>query len=176
MASRKGIAITAAIVVAVVGASMLVWFGPQGQPNEATFGENVTERNINSFLPEYALGVIYTRHQNLAAEVELDYDKWKGGDIDSSRMLRTVGDAKPEVAEMKAAFAAATPPEQWKASFDHYSAALASYSSYLDEMETIVRNGDRNPDESTLEEHRQDSEEHVELATTSVPVDPLNAP
>jgi hypothetical protein len=176
LASRKGIAITAAIVVAVVGASMLVWFGPQGQPNEATFGEDVTERNINSFFPGYALGVIYTRHQNLAAEVEFDYDKWKGGDIDSSRMLRTVSDAKPKVAEMKAAFAAATPPEQWKASFDHYSAALASYSSYLDEMERIVRNGDRNPDESTLEEHRQDSEEHVELATTSVPVDPLNAP
>lgn len=176
MASKKGIAITAAIVVAVVGASMLVWFGPQGQPNEATFGEDVTERNINGFLPEYALGLIYTKHQNLAAEVELDYDKWKAGDVDSSRMLRTIDDTKPEVAEMKAAFAAARPPDSWKASFDHYAAALASFSSYLDEMERIVRNGDRNADESTLEGHRQDSEEHVELATTSVPVDPLNAP
>lgn len=174
MASAKGIAITAAIVVGVVGASMFVWFGPQGQPNDASFGEDVTASNINSFLPEYALGLIYTQHQNLDAEVQLDYDKWKSGELDSSRMLRTIDDAKADVAQMREAFDAATPPEEWKESFDHYAAALASYSSYLGELENIVRNGDRNADETTLEEYHQDFEDHVELATSAFPVDPLN--
>ena len=175
MASAKGIAITAAIIVGVIGASMLVWFSPQGEPNTANFGEKVTASNINSFRSEYALSLIYIRHHNLAAEVELDYDKWKEGDIDSSRMLRTVADAKAEIAEMQEAFDAAKTSEEWQESFGHYSTALASYLSYLDEMERIVRAGDRNPDESTLEEHRQDSEEHVDLATTAMPVSPISS-
>ncbi|MEM2139916.1 MAG: hypothetical protein QXJ74_07550 [Nitrososphaera sp.] len=174
MASAKGIAIMAAIVVGVVGASMFIWFGPQGQPNDASFGEDVTANNINSFLPEYALGLIYTKHHNLDAEVQLDYDKWKGGDLDSSRMLRTIDDAKADVAQMRGAFDAATPPEEWKESFDHYAAALASYSSYLGEMEELVRDGDKNADETALEQYHQESDDHVELATSAFPVDPLN--
>lgn len=174
MASTKGIAITAAIVVGVVAASMLVWFGPQGQLNDAGLGEKVTASNINSFLPEYALGLIYGQHHNLAAEVQLDYDKWKGGDLDSSRMLRTIDDAKADVTGIREALDAATPPEEWKESFDHYAAALASYSSYLGEMERIVSDGDRNSDETALNGYWQDSEDHVELSTSAFPVDPLN--
>ena len=173
MASTKGIAITAAIVVGVVAASMLVWFGPQGQPSDA--GREVTAANINGFRSDEAFGSIYSRHQNLDAEVQLDYDKWKSGDLDSSRMLRTIDDAKVDAAEMKAAFDAATPPEEWQASFGHYSTALASYSSYLTEMERIVNDGDRNADETSLNGAWQDSENHIDLAAKSIPVSPVSA-
>lgn len=175
MASAKGIAITAAIIVGVIGASMLVWFGPQGEPNAANFGRDVTADNVNSFRSDEAFGSIYTRHQNLDAEVGFEYDKWKAGDVDSSRMLRTVADAKADVAEMGGAFNAATPPEEWQTSFGHYSEALVSYSSYLDEMERIVSTGDRNPDEATLQERWQDSEDHVQLATSAIPVSPVSS-
>lgn len=173
MASTKGIAITAAIVVGVVAASMLVWFGPQGQSSDA--GREVTAANINSFRSDEAFGSIYSRHQNLDAEVQLDYDKWKSGDLDTSRMLRTIDDAKVDATEMKAAFDAATPPEEWQASFGHYSTALASYSSYLGEMDRIVGDGDRNPDETVLNGYWQDSENHIDLAAESIPVSPVSA-
>ncbi|HEX9678041.1 hypothetical protein [Nitrososphaera sp.] len=174
MASAKGIAITAAIVVGVIGASMLVWFGPQGEPNAANSGRDVTADNINSFRNDEAFGSIYTRHQNLGAEVEFEYDKWKAGDVDSSQMLRTVADAKADVAEMIGALAAARPPEEWQASFGHYGGALDSYSSYLDEMDMIVRASDRNPDEANLDTYRQNSEEQVELAASAIPVSPVS--
>lgn len=174
MASAKGIAITAAIVVGVVGASMLVWFGPQGEPDDADFSQDVTADNINSFRSDEAFGSIYSRHQTLADDVNFDYDRWKRGDIDSSRMLRSISEAKTASAQMKGAFEAAVPPEEWQASFDHYAEALRSFLSYLDEMERIVRAGNTNPDESTLQEYKQESDRHVDLAVETLPVDPLS--
>lgn len=175
MASTKGIAITAAIVVGVVAASMLVWFGPQGQPGGSSAGTEVTADNVNSFRSDEAFGSLYSRHQNLDAEVQLDYDKWKSGDLDSSQMLQTISGAKGDTTEMKAAFDAATPPEEWQASFGHYSTALASYSSYLGEMERIVNDGNTTPDEMALDGYWQDSEDHVRLAADSIPVSPVSA-
>jgi hypothetical protein len=174
LASAKGIAITAAIVVGVIAASMLVWFSPQGQSNDASLGREVTADNINSFRSDEAFGSIYSRQQDLDAEVQLDYDKWKGGDLDSSQMLQTISGAKADTAEMKAAFEAATPPEEWKASFGHYSTALDSYASYLDEVERIVRDGDTNADETTLKGYWQDSENHVDLAAKAIPVSTIS--
>lgn len=165
----------AAIIIGVVVASMLLWFGPQGEPNVTNIGQNVTADNINRFRSDEALGSIYSRHQNLVAEVDFDYDRWKRGDVDSSRMLGTISDAKTETAEMREAFDAAEPPEQWQASFDYYAEALGSFSSYLDEMERIVRAGDKNPDETTLGEYRQNSDEQLQLALDAIPVDPLNS-
>lgn len=174
MASAKGIAITAAIIVGVVGASMLVWFGPQGEPNLPA-GQEVTAGNINSFRSDEAFGSIYTRHQTLADDVDFDYDRWKGGEVDSSRILRTLSDAKVDTREMRDAFDAATPPEEWQASFGHYEQALASFASYLDEMERLVRAGEKNPDETALQGYMQDSEMHVNLATEAIPVSPISA-
>ncbi len=175
MASAKGIAITVAIIVGVVGASMLVWFGPQGEPSPGIVGQDVTADNINSFRSDEAFGSIYSRHQTLADDVNFDYDRWKGEDIDSSRILRTLSDAKVDTREMRDAFEAATPPEEWQASFDHYEQALASFASYLDEMERLVRAGDKNPDESVLQGYRQDSEMDLDLATEAIPVSTISA-
>ena len=173
MASAKGIAITAAIIAGVVGASMFVWFGPQPGSNGTNPGREVTADNINSFRSDEAFGSIYSRHQSVASDVSFDYERWKRGDIDSTRMLATISNAKSASSEMRGAFEAASPPETWQASFDHYSAALGGFSGYLNEMERLVRAGDRNPDETTLNEHLQNSENHLELALQSIPVSPI---
>jgi hypothetical protein len=174
LASAKGIAITAAIIVGVVGASMLVWFGPQGDDNPGA-GQVVTASNINSFRSDEAFWSIYSRHQTLADDVNFNYGRWKGGDIDSTRMLRTLSDAKVASAEMRGAFEAANPSEGWQSSYGHYTEALRSFSSYVDEMERIVRSGDRNPDEAALQGFRQDSEMHINLATDAIPLSPISA-
>jgi hypothetical protein len=175
LASAKGVAITAVIVAGVVGASLLVWFGPQGQPGGTSFGQDVTADNIDSFRSDEAFGSIYTRHQTLADDVDFNYDRWKRDDIDSSRMLRAISGAKAESAEMRGAFEAATPPQEWQSSFGHYAEALRSFSSYLDEMERIVRAGEKNPDETALQGYRQESERHIDLATEAIPVSPISA-
>jgi hypothetical protein len=175
LASAKGIAITAAIIAGVVGASMFVWFGPQGEPNGTGFGRDVTASNINSFRSDEAFGSIYARHQSVASDVNFDYDRWKRGDIDSSQMLATLSNAKATSTEMRNAFQAARPPEVWQPSFDHYAAALDSFSSYLEEMERIVRAGDTNPDETALNDYRQDSENHIELSVQAIPVSPISS-
>ncbi len=174
MASKKGIAITAAIVVGVVGASMLVWFGPQGGDNPGV-GQQVTASNINSFRSDEAFWSIYSRHQTLADDVNFNYSRWKSGDVDSSRVLRTLSDAKVASAEMRGAFEAATPTEGWQPSFGHYTEALRSFSSYLDEMERIVRSGNRSSDETALHGFRQDSETHVDLAIDAIPLSPISS-
>ncbi len=163
-----------AIIAGVAVASMLIWFGPQGGSNVANIGQNVNADNVNDFRSDEALGLIYTRHQSVAADVDLNYDRWKTENIDTSRMLRTISDAKTETGEMRGAFEAATPPEEWQTSFDHYSATLDSFFMYLNEMERLVRAGDKNPDETTLNEYRQDSDEQLKLARDAIPVDPFD--
>ena len=168
--SPKGIAITAAIVAGVIAASVLLWSLPEPDFNAPVPVQNVTASNVNRFMISDVFGSIYSRHQNLSIQVDFDYDRWKRGDIDSSRMMQSIVSAKSATAEMSGALEAARPPQEWQSSFGHYAGALGSYSSYLDELERLVSSGDRNPNETTLDSHRQDSNNHVELATQAVPI------
>jgi hypothetical protein len=61
LASKKGIAVTAAIAAGIVGASFLIWLLPQSSPGTTITPTN-DYRDINN---------VYARHNNLAEEAEV---------------------------------------------------------------------------------------------------------
>lgn len=170
LASKKGIAIMAAIAAGVVGASMVIWFVPQGgRPGGANLTPEITPFNVNRFSSADVLSFIYTRQQNLATEIELEYEDWKAGDLDPGNLLGDIDDARADVDEMRAVLDNANTPPEWQASYDLYGSALDSFLLYLDEIESIVDAGDRNPDEGTLLLNKQDSDDFVDRAIAAIP-------
>jgi hypothetical protein len=170
LVSAKGIAIMAAIVAGVGGASAVIWLGPQGgEPGGTNIVPDVNSGNINRFSSSDVLSSIYARQQNLATEMELQYEDWKAGDIDSDTLVSDIDDARSEAEEMRDALASASPPQEWQASYDLYGDALDSFLLYLDEMEGIVEAGDRDPDEEALLLYKQDSDDLVEQAIAAIP-------
>lgn len=133
LASKKGIAITAAIAAGIVGASFLIWFLPQNSP-----GTTITPTN------DYRdISNVYGRHNDLATEVDSEFEKWQAGSVTSESMSAKISSAEGEVADMKRGLADARPPQEWQESYGLYSQALDSYQRYLDAMTAKVQGGDK---------------------------------
>ncbi len=127
MATKKGIAVTVAIVVAIVGASFLIWFIPVSNPA-------LTESEI--------ISDVYARHNDLLGNVELMFEDWRKGNATSDDILDKIGAARTDIQGMRDQIEDASPGAQWQRSFDLYVQALESSTQYLDAIETRVNAGD----------------------------------
>ena len=134
MASRKGIAITAAIVVVIIAASFLVWFIPQSSPGSLDVPR--TDAEIASD--------VYSRHLDLASSVESEYSSWRNGTLGTDEMLGRLEAARLETQQL-AAQVQREPAAEWAESYDLYEQARAGVGEYLGEMEAVVESGDTGP-------------------------------
>jgi hypothetical protein len=132
LASRKGIAITVAIVAAIVGASFLIWFIPQSNP-----GSLITPRSDLEIISD-----VYARHNDLADDIESKVSLWRQGNLTSEEILGQITQARPRVLEMEKQIQDANPAQEWQQSFDLYELALGVFSEYLDAAEAMVKSGD----------------------------------
>jgi hypothetical protein len=161
LASKKGIAITAAIAAAIVGSSFLIWIIPQSSPG--SFIE----------LPRADNGIIsdvYSRHQSLAAGVESKFEQWKSGKVTSTDMLSQINLEKSDIQNMRKQLDNASPAQGWQGSYDLYIQALDSFLEYLDLMQTRVENDEKLDSNLKLDGLKQKWEGYVDDSINAMPI------
>jgi hypothetical protein len=158
LASKKGIATTAAIVAGIVGASFLVWFIPQSSPEN--FDTPMTDADIAS--------EVYSRHLDLAASVDSEYSSWRNGTLGTDDMLDRLDSAGLETQELLRQIQTEPAPE-WKQSFDLYGEALDVFAEYLGEIELVVERGDTGPQQE-IDSLKIEWQDYVEQSVQAIPI------
>lgn len=155
MASKKGIALTVGIAAAVIGSSFLIWYIPQSSIPDVprTDGEIISD--------------VYSRHNDLASDVELRFEQWKDNGTATSDMSAKLASAKSQIEEMRQRIDSRQPAQEWQESYDLYVQALTAYITYLDALEQKVADDDRtNPDPSLY----QKWQDLVDQSVAAMPV------
>ena len=162
MASKKGIAITAAIAAAIVGSSFMIWLIPQSSPGSMM----ELPRDDNEIISD-----VYSRHQSLATNIQSKFDQWKSGEVTSSDMLSQIGLDRSDIQNMRQQLDSASPAQEWQLSYGVYIQALDSFLKYLDRMQTMIEENDRILDSNIkLDGLRQEWEDYVNNSINAMPI------
>ena len=161
MASKKGIAITAAIAAAIVGSSFLIWLIPQSSPGSMI----ERPRDDNEIISD-----VYSRHQSLATNIQSKFDQWKSGEVTSSDMLSQISLDRSDIQNMRQQLNSTSPAQEWQQSYGFYIQALDSFLKYLDLMQTIIEVNDGMLDSNVkLDGLRQEWEGYVDDSINAMP-------
>lgn len=156
LASRKGVALTVGIAGAIIGSSFLIWYIPQTSNPDVprTDGEIISD--------------VYSRHNDLAADVELRFDQWKkDNNATASDLPSQLASAKSQIEEMRRRLDARQPAQEWQDSYDIYIQALDAYITYLDALDQKVADGDKTNPDSSLYENWQN---FVDQSVAAMPI------
>ena len=159
LASKKGIAITAAIVIGIVGASFLIWTIPQSSP-DTVIAPPRTDAEI--------LGDIYSRHNNLAADLESKFNDWKQGEVTSESMLAQISLDRSDIQNMRTQLENAQPAQEWQESYDLYVQALDSFLEYVDAMEMRVEDNGKSDVDPELDGLKMKWENYIDESINAV--------
>ena len=125
MASKKGIAVTVIILVAITAASFLFWIIPQENPATLVVSdyENYLDgvKKIHEILQES----IETEFQNLLNEKTSPDEYIAITEVTSSQVTAQISE-----------FITSKPPEEWQDSYISYMEALKKFNAYI--VETKV--------------------------------------
>ena len=125
MASKKGITVTAIILVAITAASFLFWVIPQENPSTLVVSdyENYLDgvKKIHEVLQES----IETEFQNLLNEKTSPDEYITITEVTSSQVTAQISE-----------FITSKPPEEWQDSYISYMEALKKFNTYI--VETKV--------------------------------------
>ena len=125
MASKKGIAVTVIILVAITAASFLFWVIPQENPSTLVVSdyENYLDgvKKIHEVLQES----IETEFQNLLNEKTSPDEYIAITEVTSSQVTAQISE-----------FITSKPPEEWQDSYISYMEALKKFNTYI--VETKV--------------------------------------
>ena len=161
MASKKGIAITAAIAAAIVGSSFLIWLIPQSSPGSMT--ELPRDDEI--------ISDVYSRHQSLATNIQSKFDQWKSGEVTTSDMLSQISLDRSDIQNMRQQLDSASPAQEWQQSYGFYIQALDSFLKYLDRMQTTIEKNDGMLDSTVkLDGLKQEWEGYVDDSINAMPI------
>ena len=125
MASKKGIIATITILVAITGASFLIWIVPQDY--ETTF--------VISDYGNYLDGV-KNIHEVLQKSLDIEYQNLRNGEISPVDYITITEVTSSQVTVQISEFVTSKPPEEWQASYISYMDAMKKFNSYI--METKV--------------------------------------
>ena len=158
LASRKGIAITAAIAAGIVGGSFLVWYVPQSSPGITDVPH--TDAEIASD--------IYTRHLDLASSIESDFSSWKNGTKSAEEMHRTVDAAIADTQQMQREIQR-KPAAEWRESYDLYGQALDTFAEYLGKIRLAVEGGDAS-NQQEIDSLKTKWQDYVDQSVQAMPL------
>jgi hypothetical protein len=162
LASKKGVAITAAIAAAIVGSSFMIWLIPQSSPGSMI----ELPRDDNEIISD-----VYSRHQSLATNIQSKFDQWKSGEVTSSDMLSQINLDRSDIQNMRQQLNSASPAQEWQLSYGFYIQALDSFLKYLDRMQTMIEENDRILDSNIkLDGLRQEWEDYVNDSINAMPI------
>jgi hypothetical protein len=125
MASKKGIAVTAIILVAITSASFLFWVIPQENPSTL----------VVSDYKNYLDGVKKI-HVVLQESIETEFQNMLDGKTPPEEYIAITEVTSSQVTVQISEFVMSKPPEEWQDSYISYMEALKKFNSYI--VETKV--------------------------------------
>jgi hypothetical protein len=153
LASKKGIAITAAIVAGIIGASALIWALPQqGNTTAANITDDEFSEEEIANRPADNLSFVYTEHNFIITQVESSFENWMDESISPGEMGSEIDSARADAQELRRRLV--QPPQEWQTSYSLYGQALDKFDEYLDEMKMLVDSEERelSPELESLKE------------------------
>jgi hypothetical protein len=164
LASTKGIVLTAAITVAIIGMSFIIWFIPQNRPENSL---RLTHPSENEIIAD-----VYSRHNSIASNIESIYDEWKkGGNVTSSQLVNIIDLDRTNIQNLRNEIADAKPAKEWQISFNDYTKALDRYIKYLDTIEARVQLANKTDKDPQLNIQRLEWQDYVNDSVNSMPID-----
>ena len=167
MGSKKGVAITVAILVAITIASFSVWIVNNSTNTEMTIV--VTDfQNHQEGISE--------RHKIISNAVETSFSELINEEISTDEYLRIaeVSSSQNNALLMELAYSDA--PEEWQESYINRIASLKSFEAYIIETMVMVNliNNDGEIEERTeilnnIEKLKQESIQYAKMANSSKP-------
>jgi hypothetical protein len=162
LASKKGIAITAAIAAAIVGSSFLIWLIPQSSPGSMI----ELPRDDNGIISD-----VYSRHQSLATNIESKFEQWKSEEVTASDIQSQLSLDRSDIQNMRQQLDSTSPAQEWQQSYDFYIQALDSFLRYLDLIQTIIEENDGMVDSNVrLDVLKQEWEGYVDDSINAMPI------
>jgi type II secretory pathway component GspD/PulD (secretin) len=165
MASKKGIAITIIILIAITGASFLSWIIPQN--NEATFVISDYEGYLNG---------IKNIHEVLQESIDIEYQNLRNGEISPESYIKITEVTSSQVTAQISEFVTSKPPEEWQASYISYMEALRKFNSQIGETKVLANMIEKGSSETEMVETLQkieslkaESLEYVKISEESKP-------
>ncbi|MDH5568732.1 MAG: hypothetical protein OEX98_02935 [Nitrosopumilus sp.] len=127
MTSKKGIAITVIILVAITGASFLLWLVPQ--EDETTF--------VVSDYENYLDGV-KNIHEVLQKSMEIEYQELRNGGISPQDYIIIAEVTSSQITSQISEFVTSKPPEAWQDSYISYMNAMQKFNVYIGETKILA--------------------------------------
>lgn len=124
MASKKGIAVTAIILVAITGASFIFWIPEE---NPSTFVVTDYENHLDG---------VQKIQEVLDESIGVEFQNLIDGKITPDEYIISTDATKSQVTAQITEFVKSKPPEDWQESYISYMEALKKFNAYL--IETKV--------------------------------------
>ncbi len=127
MTSKKGIVVTITILVAITGASFLLWMIPQN--NETTF--------VVSDYGGYLDGV-KNIHEVLQESMYIEYQNLRNGEISPEEYITITEVTSSQVTAQISEFVTSKPSEEWQSSYISYMDAMKKFNSHIGETRVLA--------------------------------------
>ena len=125
MASKKGIAVTVIILVAITAASFLFWVIPQENPSTLVVSDY-----------ENYLDGVKKIHEVLQESIETEFQNLLNEKISPDEYIAITEVTSTQVTAQISEFITSKPPEEWQDSYISYMEALKKFNEYI--IETKV--------------------------------------
>ena len=165
MTSKKGIVVTIIILVAITGASFLLWMIPQN--NETTF--------VVSDYGGYLDGV-KNIHEVLQESMYIEYQNLRNGEISPQEYITITEITSSQATAQISEFVTSKPSEEWQSSYISYMDAMKKFNSYIGETKVLANLIEKGSTEAEMVETLQTIEslkieylEYVKISDESRP-------
>ena len=128
VASRRGLAVTAGILVAVTAASFAVWIVPQGSDGPSLA---VSDHRAH-------LDGIRNIHATIMADMDEGYEGLLAGEVGAAEYGEMAEASSEQVRQLIIDTIAADPPDEWLESYGAYAEALRQYNTYIRETAFVA--------------------------------------
>ena len=127
MASKKGIAITVIILVAITAASFLFWVIPQENPSTLVVSDY-----------ENYLDGVKKIHEVLQESIETEFQNLLDGKTSPDDYIAITEVTSSQVTVQISEFVTSKPPEEWQNSYISYMESLKKFNSYIVETKVVA--------------------------------------
>ena len=164
MASKKGIAVTIIILVAITAGSFLFWVIPQE-----------SQRSLITSDHENYLDGIKAIHSILDQTISTEFQNLKDENITPDEYLQIADVTSSQISSQISEFVISKPPNEWQDSYISYMEALRNFNSYVTETKVyanLVKEGKTEQLDETLAKihsYKSESEMLMEVSDNSRP-------
>jgi len=144
MGLKKGSIVTIIILIAIAGASFLVYLLEDlPQNNETTF----VVSNYKNYL-DSTKNVQEVLHES----IDIEYQNLRNGKISANDYITIVGITSSQVTAQITEFVISKPPEEWQSSYISYMNAMKKFNQYIGETKVLANLIEKNGNDKDMKE------------------------